>query len=170
MQLDERYGDLCLPDNSFNPIIQASLIASQHLRPVNFIGGILLPGSLLASSYVSVAGYKKDAAGIIAAQSGLYILLASRRRWVCCAYCNRRSGQRSWLISQRVREKLSPRGIIRGGTLALCALNVVACGISYTFGDRAKEEIARQEKAAARKAKAAGSWDLLKINTLPAKA
>lgn len=56
-----------------------------------------------------------------------------------------------------MREKFSTRGILRGATLGICALNVVACGLAYAFGDRAKDEIARQEKAAARKAKEASS-------------
>jgi hypothetical protein len=57
---------------------------------------------------------------MIGGLSGLYALLALRR-------------------SQRIRDKLSPRGILRGVTLGVCALNVASCGLAYAFGDRAKE-------------------------------
>ncbi|KAF2673720.1 hypothetical protein BT63DRAFT_451779 [Microthyrium microscopicum] len=114
-------------ENSFIPVIQASLIASQHLKPLQVIGGIFFPVALLGSAYVGAAGYKKDAGGITAGLSGLYILLASRRQ-------------------QRLRQKFfSTRGVIRGATLGLCAVNVVGCGLAYTFGDRAKEAEERGE-------------------------
>lgn len=43
---------------------------------------MLFPPVLLLSSYLHVNGYKKDAAGISAAWSGLYVLLAGRRKQV----------------------------------------------------------------------------------------
>ena len=41
---------------------------------------------------------------------------------------------------QGIKNKLSARGIVRGGSLALCAINVAGCGLAYTFGKREKEE------------------------------
>lgn len=41
---------------------------------------------------------------------------------------------------QSVRNKFSVRGVVRGASLALCAVNVVGCGLAYTFGKREKEE------------------------------
>ncbi|KAG9190490.1 hypothetical protein G6011_08578 [Alternaria panax] len=76
---------------------------------------------LLFSSYLNLSDYKTDAAGITAAWSGLYALLAMRR-------------------SQGIKNKFSARGIVRGGSLALCAINVAGCGLAYTFGKREKEE------------------------------
>jgi hypothetical protein len=69
---------------------------------------------------VSLNGYKKDGAGLVGAQSGLYMLLAARRR-------------------HKIRDKFSPRGLLRGVTLGLCAFNVVSCGLAYAFGDRTNE-------------------------------
>lgn len=44
---------------------------------------MLFPPLLLFSSYLNLSDYKTDAAGITAAWSGLYALLAMRRRQVC---------------------------------------------------------------------------------------
>ena len=62
-------------------MILATLIAPQHIRPLQPIG-LLFPTTLVFSSYLSLNGFKKDSAGFVAAQSGLYILLASRRKYV----------------------------------------------------------------------------------------
>lgn len=44
----------------------------------------------------------------------------------------------SWC--QKLKNKLTVRGAVRGASLALCAVNVVGCGLAYTFGKREKEE------------------------------
>ncbi|KAA8619819.1 hypothetical protein PtrV1_06913 [Pyrenophora tritici-repentis] len=82
---------------------------------------MMFPPVLLFSSYLNLSNYKTDSAGITAAWSGLYALLAMRRR-------------------QGIRNKLTVRGVVRGSSLALCAVNVVGCGLAYTFGKREKEE------------------------------
>lgn len=41
---------------------------------------------------------------------------------------------------QGIRNKFTVRGVVRGASLALCAVNVVGCGLAYTFGKREKEE------------------------------
>jgi len=43
---------------------------------------MLFPPILLFSSYMNVNGYKTDAAGLAAAWSGLYMILARRRKQV----------------------------------------------------------------------------------------
>lgn len=81
---------------------------------------MLFPPVLLFTSYLNLQGYKTDAAGISAAWSGLYLLLASRRR-------------------QKLAAKASVRGVVRGATLALCAVNLVGGGVAFAFGKRGKE-------------------------------
>jgi len=85
---------------------------------------MMFPPVLLAASYANISGYKIDAAGITGAWSGLYLLLASRR-------------------SQKLVQKFGARGIVRGATLGLCAINVAGCGFTYAFGRRRKEEESR---------------------------
>jgi hypothetical protein len=41
---------------------------------------------------------------------------------------------------QKLRNKFTVRGAVRGASLALCAVNVAGCGLAYTFGKREKEE------------------------------
>jgi hypothetical protein len=43
------------------------------------------------------------------------------------------------IIHQKLKQKFTVRGVVRGGSLALCAANVVGCGLAYTFGKRDKE-------------------------------
>ncbi|KAH7355610.1 hypothetical protein BKA66DRAFT_446444 [Pyrenochaeta sp. MPI-SDFR-AT-0127] len=107
-------------ENSVPPTLLATLITAQHARPFQPLP-MLFPPLLLFSSYLNLSNYKTDAAGITAAWSGLYALLAMRR-------------------SQGFKNKFTVRGAVRGASLALCAVNVVGCGLAYTFGKRDKEE------------------------------
>ncbi|KAG9204485.1 hypothetical protein G6514_000944 [Epicoccum nigrum] len=107
-------------ENSVPPTLLATLITAQHARPFQALPMMFAP-VLLFSSYLNLSDYKTDAAGITAAWSGLYGLLAMRR-------------------SQRLRNKFTVRGAVRGASLALCAVNVVGCGLAYTFGKREKED------------------------------
>jgi hypothetical protein len=50
---------------------------------------MLFPPVLLFSSYLNLSNYKTDAAGITAAWSGLYALLAIRRSQVSLRICKR---------------------------------------------------------------------------------
>ncbi|KAM0121300.1 hypothetical protein ACP6JC_001977 [Aspergillus fumigatus] len=68
-------------------------------------------------SYANIQGFKTDSAGISAAWSGLYLLLAGRRR-------------------QPLMKKWGARGIVRGTTMGLCLLNMVGGGLAYTLGKR----------------------------------
>lgn len=56
-----------------------------------------------------------------AAWSGLYMLLASRRK-------------------HRVLQRFTPRGFIRGGAMGMAALNVVAGGVAYVFGPKGRSD------------------------------
>ncbi|KAM0601388.1 hypothetical protein ACHAP1_008752 [Verticillium nonalfalfae] len=83
--------------------------------------------ALLFSSYVSLAGFPTDAAGLTCAWSGIYTLLALRRR-------------------QPIRSKFSARGVVRAGALSLGLANCVAGGFAYAGGNRKIDEIARKER------------------------
>ena len=83
---------------------------------------------LLFSSYLNVAGFKIDSAGMTAAWSGLYVLLAARRR------------------PATLRNKISARGVVRGAAMGLGVANAVAGGWTYGTGDRKKEEEERRER------------------------
>jgi hypothetical protein len=94
----------------------ATLIAPQHLSPVQPLGLALCAG-FIGTSFISLHGYKTDAGGMLAASSGLYTVLAMRRRF-------------------RIRDRFGPRGILRGVTLGLCMVDFV-CGVLVFAG---KEE------------------------------
>ncbi|KAF2845772.1 hypothetical protein T440DRAFT_472413 [Plenodomus tracheiphilus IPT5] len=107
-------------ENSVPPTLLATLITAQHARPFQ-VFPMMFPPVLLFSSYLNLSNYKTDAAGLTAAWSALYALLAMRRR-------------------QGIKNKFTARGVVRGASLALCAVNVAGCGLAYTFGKREKEE------------------------------
>lgn len=69
------------PENSVPPTLLATLITAQHARPFQPLPMMFAP-VLLFSSYLNLSNYKTDAAGITAAWSGLYGLLALRRSQV----------------------------------------------------------------------------------------
>ena len=68
-------------ENPLPPTLLATLITAQHMRPFQPLP-MIFPPILLFSSYLNINSYKIDAAGITAAWSGLYLLLASRRKQV----------------------------------------------------------------------------------------
>ncbi|KAH8701475.1 hypothetical protein GQ44DRAFT_693281 [Phaeosphaeriaceae sp. PMI808] len=107
-------------ENSVPPTLLATFITAQHARPFQPLP-MLFPPLLLFSSYLNLCDYKTDAAGITAAWSGLYALLAVRRK-------------------QGLKNKFTVRGAVRGASLGLCAANVVGCSLAYTFRKREKKE------------------------------
>ncbi|KAF2086002.1 hypothetical protein K490DRAFT_45600 [Saccharata proteae CBS 121410] len=107
-------------ENPLPPTLAATLITAQHMRPFQFLP-MMFPPVLLLTSYLNVNGLKKESAGISGAWSGLYLLLARRRK-------------------QKLHSKFGARGLVRGGTIALCAANVVGGGLAYVFGRREEEE------------------------------
>ena len=70
-----------LLENPLPPTLLATLITAQHMRPFQPLP-MIFPPILLFSSYLNINSYKIDAAGVTAAWSGLYLLLASRRKQV----------------------------------------------------------------------------------------
>ncbi|KAE9973188.1 hypothetical protein EG328_004530 [Venturia inaequalis] len=107
-------------ESSFPPTLLATLVTAQHFKPFQTLP-MLFPPVLLLSSYLNINGFKTDAAGISAAWSGLYLLLAMRRK-------------------QSIRNKFGVRGVTRGATLGLCVANMVGGGLAYTFGKREDQE------------------------------
>lgn len=101
-------------------MLLATLITAQHLRPPQYIP-LFFSLPLLLSSYMNLGDYKKDAAGQSAAWSGLYFVMARRRK-------------------QAFSSKWSVRGVVRGATMGLCAANVVGGGVAYALNSRAKED------------------------------
>ncbi len=89
---------------------------------------MLFPPLLFFSSYLNVAGFTIDSAGMTAAWSGLYVLLAARRRPLS------------------LRKKFSARGAVRGFAMGLGTMNCVAGGYVYAVGDRKAEEAERKER------------------------
>ncbi len=90
------------------------------MRPLQLLPMSFVP-VLLFTSYSNVNGFKKDSAGISAAWSGLYLLLASRRK-------------------QKFMTKWSPRGIVRGSSMGLALANMVAGGLTYALGPKENED------------------------------
>ena len=92
----------------------ATLIAAQNLQPLRMLPLLFSP-VLLGSSYMNLNNYTKEAAGTSAAWSALYFILAGRRH-------------------QQLRQKWGLRGVLRGGTMGLCAMQAVAGGLVYAMG------------------------------------
>jgi hypothetical protein len=78
-------------ESSFPPTLLATLVTAQHLKPFQPLP-MLFPPVLLLSSYLNINGFKTDAAGISAAWSGLYLLLAMRRKQVSYAQSIAKNG------------------------------------------------------------------------------
>ncbi|TKA55863.1 hypothetical protein B0A49_10203 [Cryomyces minteri] len=66
-------------ENPLPPTLLETLITAQHIRPFQPLP-MLFPPVLLFTTYLNINGYKADSAGATAAWSGLYMILAGRRR------------------------------------------------------------------------------------------
>lgn len=108
----------------FPPTLLAAFIAAQHARPFQFLP-LLFPPILLFSTYLNIHDYKIEAAGIGAAWSGVYLLLAGRGR-------------------QSMGQKWGVRGIVRGVTMGLSLTNLVSGGLVYALGKIVKEDGAKE--------------------------
>jgi hypothetical protein len=89
---------------------------------------MLFPPVLLFSTYLNLQTFTIDSAGLTAAWSGLYLLMARRRR----------VGGAS--IGARLGNKFGARGLTRGAAIGLAGLNLVGCGITYGLGRRKSKE------------------------------
>ncbi|KAK3986622.1 hypothetical protein QBC44DRAFT_296772 [Cladorrhinum sp. PSN332] len=103
-----------------------TLIIALHARPFQPFPMLFAP-LLTFSSYLTLAGFKIDGAGMTAAWSGIYFLLAARRR------------------PASMRTRLSLRGGVRATAMGLGAVNTIAGGYVYATGDRKAEEQERKE-------------------------
>ncbi|KAH6851079.1 hypothetical protein B0I37DRAFT_373149 [Chaetomium sp. MPI-CAGE-AT-0009] len=92
------------------------------------------------SNYLTLAGFKTDGAGMTAAWSGVYTLLAARRR------------------PASLRSRFSARGMVRGSAMALGAANTGAGFYTYAMGDRKREEAERRE---------VNRWGFIRTETRP---
>ncbi|KAL8763802.1 MAG: hypothetical protein Q9184_000504 [Pyrenodesmia sp. 2 TL-2023] len=102
------------------PTLAATLITSLHARPPQLLP-LLFPPVLLASSFLNIYNYTTDAAGISAAWSGLYILLARRRK------------------PDHMMQRFGTRGVVRGTAMGVCLVNLVAGGWVYGTGKGEKD-------------------------------
>jgi len=78
---------------------------------------MLFPPILLFTTYLNLNGYVTDAAGASAAWSGIYLLLANRRR-------------------QTFATKFGARGLVRGAALGVAAVNLIGGGLVYAMGSK----------------------------------
>lgn len=116
-----------LSESPLPPMLLATLVTALHARPFQPLP-MLFPPVLLFSTYLNISDFKVDSAGLTAAWSGLYLLLARRRK---VAGAN---------FTARMGSKFGARGLTRGAAMGLAGVNVVGCGITYAFGRREKGE------------------------------
>ncbi|KAH6674588.1 hypothetical protein B0J14DRAFT_44717 [Halenospora varia] len=109
------------------PMLLATLVTALHARPFQPLP-MLFPPVFLFSTYLNLSEFKTDSAGITAAWSGLYLLLANRRRV---------SGNG---IKARLGSRFNVRGMTRGAAMGLAGINLVGCGTVYVFGKREKKD------------------------------
>lgn len=109
------------------PALLATLITALHARPLKPLPLAIFIPPLLFASYLNLAGYTTGSAGTAAAWSGLYALLALRRR-------------------QSLRGKFSARGLVRGAAVGLGAVNCAAGGWAYFLGDFDRDERERARR------------------------
>ncbi|EKD13824.1 hypothetical protein LZ554_007529 [Drepanopeziza brunnea f. sp. 'monogermtubi'] len=112
--------------NPLPPMATATVITALHARPFQPLPFAFAP-VLLFSTYLNLSDYKIDSAGITAAWSGLYLLLARRRKVKGTSFAG------------RMGSKFGARGLTRGAAMGLAGVNVVGCGITYAFGKRSTE-------------------------------
>jgi hypothetical protein len=88
---------------------------------------MLFPPVLLFSSYLNLNSFVVDSAGITGVWSGLYLLLAQRRKY--------KGGFTGHLSS-----KFGARGLTMGAAMGIAAANLFAGGVTYTFEKRNLED------------------------------
>jgi hypothetical protein len=115
-----------IAENPLPPTLLATLITALHARPFQPLP-MLFPPVLLFSTYLNLASYTTDSAGLTAAWSGLYLLLARRRKVADSSF------------SSRMSSKFGARGLTRGAAMALAGVNVVGGGLTFAFDNRKRE-------------------------------
>lgn len=107
-------------------MVLATLVTALHARPFQWLP-MTFPPILLFSTYLNLSGFTVDSAGITGAWSGLYLLMARRRKAPG-------SG-----IAARFGSRFGARGLTRGVTMGVAAANLVAGGVTYTFSKREED-------------------------------
>ncbi len=102
-------------------MLLATTVTALHARPFQPLP-MVFPPILLFSSYLNLSNYVTESAGITAAWSGLYLLLASRRKVTGTS------------LRRRLGSKFGARGLTRGAAMAIAGANVVCGGITYSLG------------------------------------
>ncbi|KAL1877580.1 hypothetical protein VTK73DRAFT_8489 [Phialemonium thermophilum] len=132
--------------SSMPPMGLATLITALHFRPFQPLPMLFAP-LLLFSSYLNVAGFKIDSAGMTAAWSGLYVLLAARR-----ARGSRGLFRLPFLSLSSAspaaparRGFFSARSAVSAAAMGLGTVNCLAGGWVYATGDRKAEDAERRE-------------------------
>lgn len=113
--------------SSLPPSILAIFVTALHARPLQPFPLFLFTPPLLFSSYLNLAGYPTGSAGLSCAWSGLYAVLALRRR-------------------QPLRAKFSIRGGVRAAAIGLGAMNCAASGWVYLNGSKDRDEEERMKR------------------------
>ncbi|KAK3683442.1 hypothetical protein B0T22DRAFT_247387 [Podospora appendiculata] len=113
--------------SSLPPMGLATLITALHWRPFHALPMLFTP-LLVFSSYLTLAGFKTDGAAMTAAWSGMYVLLAARRK------------------PAMLRNKFTLRGAVRGTAMGLGSANFVAGAYTYANGNREAEGEERRER------------------------
>ncbi|KAI1480819.1 hypothetical protein K445DRAFT_319986 [Daldinia sp. EC12] len=113
-------------NSPFAPTGLATLITALHFRPLQVRPMLFVP-ILFFSSYANLQGFKIDSAGITAAASGTYALLAMRRK------------------PNTFMNRFSIRGLVRGSAVGIGLINAIAAGWVYGTGDREKEKEERRD-------------------------
>lgn len=108
------------------PMLLATLVTALHARPFQPLP-MVFPPVLLFSTYLNLSNFTIDSAGLTAAWSGLYLLLARRRRPKAAGFTNRFSS------------RFGARGLTRGATMGVAFANLVGGGLTYVLGRRSKE-------------------------------
>ncbi|RKF66874.1 hypothetical protein GcM3_109013 [Golovinomyces cichoracearum] len=101
------------------PTLLATLVTALHFRPFQPLP-MLFPPILLFSSYLNLQDLIRESAGLSAAWSGLYLLMAKRRKEKAISS-----------MSHRMKSRFGARGLTRGTAMGLAAINCVSGG--WTF-------------------------------------
>ena len=109
------------------PSLLATLVIALHTRPRQIVPLALITPPLFVATYLNLAGFPTAAAGITGAWSGLYAVMAMRRR-------------------QGIRGVLSMRGGVRGLAVGVGIVNAAAGGWTWLRGDYERDEEERVKR------------------------
>jgi len=109
------------------PTVLATFISALHARPLQPLPLLFAP-VLLFSTYLNLSNFVIDSAGLTAAWSGLYLLLARRRK---VAGPN---------FGARLGSRFGARGLTRGAAMVVAGANTLGGGLVYALGRREKED------------------------------